>query len=98
MSCQLTPSVRALETQISELEAEAARLLRALDAAKEAESEARRREQKKATDSEKEVASLVSCPIKTETQLIISPPRSRASNLASNSMPTTMRSSVSWKS
>ncbi|RSH91821.1 hypothetical protein EHS25_009191 [Saitozyma podzolica] len=51
--------VKALESQISELEAEASRLLRALDQAKEAKAEVERTQRKKAEDAAKEIASQV---------------------------------------
>jgi homeobox protein cut-like len=52
--------VRTLESQISELEAEATRLLQTLDALKESRSESERIERKKADESAKEIASQVS--------------------------------------
>lgn len=51
--------MKALESQISELEAEASRLLRALDQAKEAKAEVERTQRKKAEDAAKEIASQV---------------------------------------
>ncbi|ORY33495.1 putative Golgi vesicle transport-related protein [Naematelia encephala] len=49
--------VKALEGQISELEAEASRLLRALDSLKEAKAEGERAEKKRADDAAREIAS-----------------------------------------
>ena len=46
--------VKALEGQISELEAEASRLLRALDTAKEARTEAERTEKRKSDEAAKD--------------------------------------------
>ena len=50
--------VKSLENQISELEAEASRLLRALDSIKEAKAESERELKKKAEDSTKEINNL----------------------------------------
>ena len=50
--------VKSLETQISELEAEASRLLRALDSIKEAKAGSERELKKKAEDSTKEINNL----------------------------------------
>ncbi len=47
--------VTTLETQISELEAEASRLLKALDSLKEAKAESERTEKKRAEESAKEI-------------------------------------------
>jgi homeobox protein cut-like len=55
---QLTPRVKALETQITELEAEASRLLRALDSLKEAKAEQERESSKKAEEATKEISTL----------------------------------------
>jgi homeobox protein cut-like len=55
--------VKALESQISELEAEASRLLRALDQAKEAKAEVERTQRKKAEDATKEIASQVNLAV-----------------------------------
>jgi homeobox protein cut-like len=52
--------VKQLETQISELEAEASRLLRALDQVKESKAESERAMKKKADEAAKEAASHVS--------------------------------------
>lgn len=52
--------VKQLETQISELEAEASRLLRALDQVKEAKADGERSMKKKVDDATKEAASHVS--------------------------------------
>lgn len=51
--------VKSLESQISELEAEASRLLRALDSSKEAKAEVGRTERRKADEAAKELASQV---------------------------------------
>lgn len=50
--------VKSLESQISELEAESSRLLRALDSMKEAKAESERELKKKVGDSGKENSSL----------------------------------------
>lgn len=55
---QLTLRVKALETQITELEAEASRLLRALDSLKEAKADQERESSKKAEDATKEISTL----------------------------------------
>lgn len=52
--------VKQLETQISELEAEASRLLRALDQVKEAKAEGERSMKKKVDEATKEAAGHVS--------------------------------------
>jgi len=52
--------VKQLETQISELEAEASRLLRALDQVKESKAEGERAMKKKVDEAAKEAASHVS--------------------------------------
>lgn len=52
--------VKALESQISELEAEASRLLRALDTVKDAKAEVERTDKKKADDAAKEIATQAS--------------------------------------
>lgn len=52
--------VKALETQISELEAEASRLLRALDQVKEAKAESERSLQRKVDEAAKDAAGHVS--------------------------------------
>lgn len=52
-------SVKALESQISELEAEASRLLRTLDSIKEAKAEIERTEKRKAEEAARELANQV---------------------------------------
>ena len=54
------PRVKSLEGQISELESEASRLLRALDTAKEAKAEVERTERKRAEELSREVTTQVS--------------------------------------
>ena len=56
----LTSSVRAMETQISELEAEASHLLRALDVVKESRSDLERMERRRADEGARERSTLVS--------------------------------------
>lgn len=51
--------MRGLESQISELEAEASRLLRTLDSIKDAKAEVERTEKKKADDAVRELATQV---------------------------------------
>ena len=53
--------VKALEAQISELEAEATRLLRALDSVKEAKADSERTQKKQLDETAKELATQVSC-------------------------------------
>ena len=53
---RLIPRVKTLETQISELEAEASRLLRALETLKESKAESERAEKKRAEEQAKEIA------------------------------------------
>jgi homeobox protein cut-like len=55
--------VKSLEGQISELESEASRLLRALDTAKEAKAEVERTERKRAEELAREVSTQVSYSI-----------------------------------
>lgn len=57
---QQAEKVVALEGQIQELEAEASKLLKALDSIKEAKAEAERSERKRAEEAAKEVARQVS--------------------------------------
>lgn len=52
----LTTRVKAQEDQIAELEAEASRLLRALDQAKEGRAEAERAEKRRAEEAARELA------------------------------------------
>lgn len=54
--------MKSLEGQISELESEASRLLRALDTAKEAKAEVERTERKRAEELAREVATQVGRP------------------------------------
>ncbi|KAL7418489.1 hypothetical protein Q5752_006947 [Cryptotrichosporon argae] len=55
---QQADKVRALESQVAELEAESSRLLHALDAAKDARAETERSEKKRADDAAREIAAL----------------------------------------
>jgi septal ring factor EnvC (AmiA/AmiB activator) len=58
-------SVQALESQITELEAEASKLLKALDSLKESKAEADRAESKRAEETSKEIATQVGHRAKT---------------------------------
>lgn len=58
-------SVQALESQITELEAEASKLLKALDSLKESKAEADRAESKRAEETSKEIATQVGYRAKT---------------------------------
>lgn len=58
-------SVQALESQIAELEAEASKLLKALDSLKESKAEADRAESKRAEEASKEIATQVGHRAKT---------------------------------
>ena len=62
-------SVRALESQISELETEASRLLRALDSTKEAKADAERAEKRKVDEALKDLAFQVRTICRSQTTL-----------------------------
>lgn len=61
-------SVQALESQITELEAEASKLLKALDSLKESKAEADRAESKRAEEASREIATHVSHHTQTAWQ------------------------------
>lgn len=98
--------MKSLESQISDLESEASRLLRALDQAKESKADVERTEKKRADDAAKELAVQV-CPSHlfhrahqedvTVPKLSYRLLRLRGSERRSRSLPTMMRSSENWR-
>lgn len=97
----MSTSVKTLESQITDLESEASRLLRALDSAKEAKSDVERTEKKRADEAAKELAvqvrSIILCIWQDEADIdrLL---RLSISGRGSRSLRIMMRSSASWRS